>query len=151
MSYLGWRGMPTIKHVQSPTIVTKQAVPLLGYYEIFKQYFANKQEENAYVITPDVKGTVKFAIIQIIDSNGAPDTYSISNTTPPWGTVKAPITSADKAIYLGGDNIADNNIEDVYIKLRDTWYGKKEIKATDFGWVTHDGKNSIKIGIGGIS
>lgn len=29
------------------------AVPLLGYYDIFKNYYANKQEENAYVITPE--------------------------------------------------------------------------------------------------
>ena len=52
MSYLGWRGMPTIKNVQSPATVLKQGVPLLGYYEIFKRYYANKQEENAYVIVP---------------------------------------------------------------------------------------------------
>lgn len=29
------------------------AIPLLGYYDIFKTYYANKQENNAYVITPD--------------------------------------------------------------------------------------------------
>ena len=29
-----------------------QCVPELGYYDIFKNYYSNKQEENAYVITP---------------------------------------------------------------------------------------------------
>ena len=147
MSYLGWRGMPTIKHVQSPTIVKKQAVPLLGYYEIFKQYFANKQEENAYVISPDEKGTVKFVIVQVVNSNGTNNTHTITNTTPPYGTVKAPLKGTDKEIYLGGDNNAKNNIDDVYIKLRDTWYGKKEYKATDFGRVTQGVGKDIKIGI----
>ena len=134
MSYLGWRGMPTIKHVQSPTIVKKQAVPLLGYYEIFKQYFANKQEENAYVISPDVKGTVKFAIVQITHGDGTTNTQGVTNTTPPWGTVKLTLKGTDKAILLGGDNIAKNDPENIYIKLLDTWFGKKEYKATEFGW-----------------
>lgn len=30
------------------------AVPLLSYYDIFKNYYSNKQEENAYVITPNI-------------------------------------------------------------------------------------------------
>ena len=126
--------MPTIKNGQSPTTVWKQAVPLLGYYEIFKQYYANKQEENAYVITPDEKGTVKFAIVQITHDGGTTNTQGVTNTTPPWGTVKLTLKGTDKTIYLGGDNIAKNNEDDVFIKLRDAWYGKKEYKATEFGW-----------------
>lgn len=39
-----------------------QCVPELGYYDIFKCYYSNKQEENAYVITP---GTPKTA--EVID------------------------------------------------------------------------------------
>ena len=30
------------------------ATPLLGYWDIFKNYYANKQETNAYVISPDI-------------------------------------------------------------------------------------------------
>lgn len=41
---------------------TFQCVPELGYYDIFKCYYSNKQEENAYVITP---GTPKTA--EVID------------------------------------------------------------------------------------
>ena len=33
------------------------AVPLLAYYDIFKNYYANKQEENAYVIKPESEWT----------------------------------------------------------------------------------------------
>ena len=89
-------------------------------------------------------------MVQVVDSNGMPSTHSVTNTTPPYGTVKAPLKGTAKSIYLGGDNIAKNNIDDVYIKLRDTWFGKKEYKATDFGWVTRQGGNSIEIGIGGL-
>lgn len=31
------------------------AIPTLAYYDIFKNYYANKQEENAYVITPAIE------------------------------------------------------------------------------------------------
>lgn len=34
------------------------AIPALGYYEIFKTYYANKQEDDAYVITNTPKETV---------------------------------------------------------------------------------------------
>ena len=31
-------------------IVTKNALPILAYYDIFKNYYANTQEENFYII-----------------------------------------------------------------------------------------------------
>lgn len=35
-----------------PRIRKLQCIPELAYYDIFKNYYANKQEKNAYVITP---------------------------------------------------------------------------------------------------
>lgn len=51
MKYLGMSGLG-----QTATGVTNlarniNAVPMLAYYDIFKNYYANKQEKNAYVIT----------------------------------------------------------------------------------------------------
>lgn len=40
------------------------AIPMLAYYDIFKNYYANKQEENAYVIKPKIEPT-KYAINSI--------------------------------------------------------------------------------------
>ena len=34
----------------SSKLVTKNALPILAYYDIFKNYYANTQEENFYVI-----------------------------------------------------------------------------------------------------
>lgn len=50
-SYLGIRGLGRKKDEAVGNIERKfNAVPYLGYWSIFKNYYANKQEENAYVI-----------------------------------------------------------------------------------------------------
>ena len=51
MAYLGVRGLGTYEESQGDVVQRKfNAIPMLAYYDIFKQYYANKQEENAYVI-----------------------------------------------------------------------------------------------------
>lgn len=51
MAYLGVRGLGTYEEAQGDIVTRKfNAVPILAYYDIFKQYYANKQEDNAYVI-----------------------------------------------------------------------------------------------------
>ena len=56
MKYLGLSGIgaPVWDTNPQQTEIERKinAIPLLGYYDIFKNYYANKQEENAYVITP---------------------------------------------------------------------------------------------------
>ena len=65
MKYLGLSGIGTNPEIEEDVDpenrlgnVTRkiQCVPVLAYYDIFKCYYSNKQEENAYVITP---GTVR--------------------------------------------------------------------------------------------
>lgn len=50
MYYLGMSGIG--RSVQDSGNITRKinALPMLAYYDIFKNYYANKQEENAYVI-----------------------------------------------------------------------------------------------------
>jgi hypothetical protein len=53
LAYLGIRGFGNNIATDETTInvpVEKLAVPLLGYYDIFKNYYANTQEEDFYVI-----------------------------------------------------------------------------------------------------
>lgn len=56
LKYLGLSGIGTgIPVTGQQTVEIKRkfnAVPVLAYYDIFKNYYANKQEEYAYVITP---------------------------------------------------------------------------------------------------
>lgn len=53
LAYLGIRGFGNNIATDETTInvpVEKLAVPLLGYYDIFKNYYANTQEEDFYII-----------------------------------------------------------------------------------------------------
>jgi hypothetical protein len=49
LAYLGIRGYANLSGVQTKP-VTKNAVPILAYYDIFKNFYANTQEDNFYII-----------------------------------------------------------------------------------------------------
>lgn len=49
LAYLGIRGFANMAEPNSKNI-SKNALPILAYYDIFKNYYANTQEENFYVI-----------------------------------------------------------------------------------------------------
>lgn len=49
LTYLGIRGFANITGTSSK-LVSKNALPILAYYDIFKNYYANTQEENFYII-----------------------------------------------------------------------------------------------------
>ena len=57
-SYIGWKGArcKTVANVSK-----KNAIPVLIYLDIFKNYFANTQEENFYMITGSTEATVTIA------------------------------------------------------------------------------------------
>lgn len=52
LAYLGQRGYAgyVVKGLGQITNIKRNGVPLLAYYDIFKNYYANKQEENFYTI-----------------------------------------------------------------------------------------------------
>jgi hypothetical protein len=52
LAYLGQRGYAGFvnKSIQSPLTIKRNATPLLAYYDIFKNYYANKQEDYFYTI-----------------------------------------------------------------------------------------------------
>lgn len=68
LAYLGIRGYGSLIGVTTKN-VEKNAVPLIGYYDIFKNYYANTQEDKFYTIG----GARKFEI----DING--EIYNITN------------------------------------------------------------------------
>ena len=56
-AYLGWKGS---KRKNKSSVALKQSVPLLMYLDIFKNYFANTQEDKFYIITGSTSATVTF-------------------------------------------------------------------------------------------
>nr|DAO97043.1 MAG TPA: Major capsid protein [Bacteriophage sp.] len=51
LAYLGLRGWGLNENPNAEVFARKNAVPLLAYWDIFKNYYANKQEEIAYMIS----------------------------------------------------------------------------------------------------
>lgn len=66
LAYLGTRGIG-ISNNTSTTVVGRNinAMPILAYWDIFKNYYANKQEENAYYISGAIDSSS--AYIQLVD------------------------------------------------------------------------------------
>ncbi|AXL15656.1 major capsid protein [Microviridae sp.] len=80
LSYLGIRGLGRTKNELAGDITRKfNAVPYLGYWSIFKNYYANKQEENAYVVhTTNEATTIYTTNKQYINGISIASTQTIS-------------------------------------------------------------------------
>ena len=70
LAYLGIRGYANTPKSGEKT-VNKNALPILTYFDIFKNYYANTQEENFYIIgtSPKIKA--------VINNNPIPDADNI--------------------------------------------------------------------------
>ena len=99
LSYLGIKGYGGFTTKAATTTANKNAVKILGYWDIFKNYYANKQEEKAYFIgsndpisatinnknisnpnnIPQQEGTVKPS--EIISIDDTQKIYTESNIT----------------------------------------------------------------------
>lgn len=83
LAYLGIRGFGNNINTDNATIsvpIEKLAIPLLGYYDIFKNYYANTQEEDFYIIGA-TEAIDRITVIQtaaggVIESN-TPDNINI--------------------------------------------------------------------------
>lgn len=78
-SYLGVRGLGRKATQNSEMLRQFNAVPYLAYWEIYKNYYANKQEENAYVI--HASGTILATITAATFTGGGLTNANMLNTT----------------------------------------------------------------------
>lgn len=93
-SYLGFNGVGRINPTTGNTIkASDQCMPELMYYDIFKNYYANLQEEDAYYI--DVNSDVKSVNVQEIDYNPNNINAPIKNKTAIAITVEEGIKTED--------------------------------------------------------
>ena len=80
LAYLGIRGFGINATTTSQDVnVQKMAVPLIGYYDIFKNFYANTQEENFYIIgaTTAIEGIVVTQTTGTIITSTTPDKINI--------------------------------------------------------------------------
>lgn len=75
-SYLNIRGLGQHETGQTNDIKREfNAVPYIGYYDIFKNYYANKQETNAYVIHNPLPTPATGAVTQVDLYNATTNQY----------------------------------------------------------------------------
>lgn len=100
MAYLGMRGLgdafetvPEGGTASDSFNLTREinVVPFLGYYDIYKNYYANKQEEKGYIITGEEKPVnVNFKTIVYGSQPNAPqsamETYKGGEISAVWAT-----------------------------------------------------------------
>lgn len=118
MQYLGVAG---IGRTQKNSQVIKRkfnALPMLAYYDIFKNYYSNKQEENAYVIMSGEVQIEKTSTITQLTYARAEENYNTGYTYTPLLTDN-PITLQpnDHFIISGTNLIADGNYNFNLIKV----------------------------------
>jgi len=87
LSYLGIRGIGKISGATTPAKRYFNAIPLLAYWDIFKNYYANKQETQAYYIhTDDVNITAAMTIRAALLYSAADMSfkYDVLNNAQNW-------------------------------------------------------------------
>lgn len=136
LAYLGIRGFG-INATTTPNenvTIQKMAVPLIGYYDIFKNFYANTQEENFYIIG----ATTAIDKIEIAQKNG---NKIISNIPD---KINAGIANGD-IITIYPTNTYESS------ELTVTWFDaasqtSRTGKPTEFGtWNKATGKWSVII------
>lgn len=72
LSYLGIKGYGGMINTVTSTVATKNAVKVLGYWDIFKNFYANKQETDYYMISSNDPMSIEISGNKIPDPNNIP-------------------------------------------------------------------------------
>jgi hypothetical protein len=109
LSYLGFKGTGYRDTSDNNNSSDINAMPILAYYDIYKNYYANKMEEVGYVITPDFsKG------ISEVKMNGS--TITLPNQTG---------YTITGSTYLDITVSEDIGIDDIELEINQAWGGHK--------------------------
>lgn len=117
LAYLGWRNKG--RQLGSMSAVKFNAIPVIAYYDIFKNYYANKQEKKFYVIGADQQYVLKNPNTLDSDYNlrygreTTDQTVLISDNTFQnkfWGS--------DRNVYLYVKTGSEIKTDDFYIEYR---------------------------------
>lgn len=121
LAYLGVRGLGTriegLGNDKGRVAISRNGMPLMAYWDIYKEYYSNKQEEIGYVIQPDFE-LQRSAVVTEIRVAGKQ--YPVE-----WEYLEASGEKGSKAIYLApGDSMI----------LRGSGLKAKELQAYLLDW-----------------
>lgn len=137
LSYLGirgWTGRNANINGEHINLIKKNAIPLIAYFDIFKNYYANKQEENFYTIGQEQ------SIVEIITVNnqavGAPIFNGYMNELQ---TPKEIAAGDTIKLQLRNPILGDDWKDKIYINLLSNVY------TLSNGFFEHDLAESVTI------
>ena len=122
LAYLGIRGYGSLIGVQTKN-VEKNAVPLIGYYDIFKYYYANTQEEKFYTI-----------------GGGRIFTIKINDITYPITNINKTLQTGDVIIFTPEPTTEEQN-NFIFVGSQNSRY--RRWKASDIGAWTAENELTI--------
>ena len=99
INYLGFKGTRLNKEyaANAPIATSQNAIPYLAYWDIFKNYFANKQEENFYYV--GVGKTVRDYTVTLSDG-----THEVRNGETTRALIQQQHPSRETALSPTGQN-----------------------------------------------
>ena len=117
MYYLGLAGIGRSTTTTSDSVIARKfnAVPMIAYYDIFKNYYANKQEEMAYVLTSNTTtATINYTSVlsEIFFSYNGQD----------WQLWNGEIISPNMYIKIEGANLLISRV--INVKITDSYLGE---------------------------
>ena len=167
--YLGIKGIGE-KYDGTAGILAREfnAVPLLAYYDIFKNYYANKQEENAYVIDTEVTGTKETKLIEVsswnqdgwesvevasIEDAGHGEKQATLTSSPgDWVYKKPSLRRTEYELEFDGDIILDNGAAMLYLVFENAATEQialySVLDGAEYEGTYRIEKNKITVGIG---
>lgn len=102
--YLGLAGVGVAHDRPDETVSIYRklnAIPMLAYYDIFKNYYANKQEENAYVINnQEINPTYEIEQVNVNSVYKCDYTYFDNASCQQVGITKTTLTPASNGVLV---------------------------------------------------
>ena len=128
INYLGFKGTRLNKEYagSAPIATSQNAIPYLAYWDIFKNYFANKQEENFYYV--GIGETVRNYTVTL--DNGK---HEVRNGETTRALISATTSIQGNGIITDWTKFWENCI----ITLEQTTNGKKEFTGTELATTTN--------------
>ena len=132
LAYLGWRNKG--RQLGTMSTVKFNAIPAIAYYDIFKNYYANKQEKEFYVIGVDQQYMLKNP--NTIDSDynlryGRED--SDSSVLIADNTFQNKFWGSERNVYLYIKTESEIKTEDFYVEYKvNNNVAKSEIRSVLF-------------------
>lgn len=139
LTYLGIRGIGNIYSRELSTGATaartfKNAVPILAYYDIFKNYYANKQEKNAYVIGAKGQQITATSQIETVDFNGEIKNTKVNKVPVEYVTFKV-LANTPYKVTIFGENL-NTNITTGWDTVSDPTAPKQKFDNTYISYIT---------------